>query len=760
MSFPLERARMIGDCHAYYEDPVCLSCGDTFCRACAAVIGGICPKCNDKFNEKQLFPSRQAQNAVADKVQCHCPNHALGCERVMKALDVEQHLRSVCEWREEECDQCHQQVPRTHMDTHKQLLCARKPVPSASPPLPPLGCCACCLGGDDPLSGVPLSAFLSSMACGYADVGCPTRCAQEDLPDHERDGVAAHMGLLRQRLADTSAALGQTQGVLAQTRADLGQNTEELAQTCGALGLTQAQLAQTTAAQSSTAAALGQTQADLTQAKAELTQADAALCQTTAQLTQTQRDLATALGQTQAQLTQTSADLTRTQTAQAQTQAQLTQAQQDLTRTKDDLTQTQESMAQTKAALTHELTAAQAQLAETTAAQRATAAALGQTQDQLAQTKADLAQTKADLAESRAALGRTEAALTRCQAELAQTKEQTQHDMAAVRSQIDQHSHPSIFRLMFINTPQLFTPPAAPEGLVARWDEATKEVAIEWRPVPISAPATATAVPPGLPVRYRVQATLVESGKDGGGVDNPSGSSPGVIVIYTGPECRCRYRFPPGAALGSAEARFVVVAMRGLAESDPSATAACTIPAVILSYDHDMDEQGLFYYIGSKGRTQPWRNPAEAGWVTVTRSSEGNQKASDALGMKACYSYTGNQLIPSWWQVDLGAERLFTPTRYTIRHNNNPDFVPFRLQSWRLEGSVDGASWRPLDEHTNEPNAIPAKADAMATFAVERAFPSRYFRVLMTGPSPNGNYLLMLSGLEMYGTLRHPAQLP
>ncbi|KAJ4459432.1 hypothetical protein PAPYR_4477 [Paratrimastix pyriformis] len=463
------------------EDPVSLSCGDTVCRACAAIIGDV----------KQLHPLHVVQRLVR-QIQCHCPNRGLGCESVVGVLDVERHLQAECEWREEECDQCHQQVRRAEMAHHKDTTCAAKPV-----------------------------------ACGYADVGCPTSCAQCDLAVHERDG---------------------------------------------------------------------------------------------------------------------------------------------------------------------------AQLAESRAAQSDTTAALNQTQHDLAQTKAQLAQT--------------------------------QQEPAAVRSQID----------------QLLIPPAAPEGLEARWDEAKKEVVLDWRPVPgivLAAPdpaaaccalaAAAAASPPaaGLPIRSRVQATIIAEG---------AGCDLGSTVVYTGPECRCRYRFPPGAAL-DAGARFAV-AMRGLAESVPSLPVTCTRPAVVFSYDHDMDKRGLFYDISTRGRTQPWQNPAEAGWVTVTRSSDLRGKASDLTGHQPCHSFTNYQPTPSC----------------DLEH---------RLQSWRLEGSVHGGgdgSWRTLDEHTNEPNAIPARPDAMATFAVapERAFPARRFRVLMTGPSPNNGYhYLMLSGLEMYGSLLpDPAQHP
>ncbi|KAJ4459459.1 putative E3 ubiquitin-protein ligase HECTD1 [Paratrimastix pyriformis] len=516
---------------------LCLSCGDTVCRACAAIIDDICPTCSEKFIAEQLCPSRVSQRQVK-QMQCHCPNRGLGCDAVVGVLDVEHHLGAECEWREEECDQCHQQVRRAEMASHKDTTCTAKPSFS-------MGASVCV-----------------QMACGYADLGCPTNCPQCDLAAHERDGVVAHMGLLRQRLADTSA--------------------------------------------------------DLVQTKAQLT---------------------------------------------------------------------------------------------------ATAGELIATKADLVQTRTELAQTRVDLS-------------------------QTQHDLAAVRLQIN----------------QLFITPAAPEGLAARWDEATKEVALDWQPAPgicagaaVGDPAAACCAlaaadppPPGPPVHYRVQATIV--------ADGHSSSS----LVYMGPDCHCRYRFPQYAA----EARFVAVAMRGLVESSP-ATATCIHPGwLVFTYDHDMDERGLFYYIGTQGRTQPWRNPAEAGWVTATRSPEFDGKASDLTGRRPCDSSTEDE-PNSWWQVDLGAERLFSPTRYTLRHNDNPEDVELRLQSWRLEGSVDGAdgSWRTLDEHTNEPNAIPARDDAMATFAVapERAFPARRFRVLMTGPSPNGYHYLILAGLEMYGSLRDSA---
>ncbi|KAJ4455794.1 hypothetical protein PAPYR_9154 [Paratrimastix pyriformis] len=54
---------------------------------------------------------------------------------------------------------------------------------------------------------------------------------QEDLAAHERDGVVAHMGLLRQCLADTSADLTQCKADLTQCKTDLAQTRHNLGQT-------------------------------------------------------------------------------------------------------------------------------------------------------------------------------------------------------------------------------------------------------------------------------------------------------------------------------------------------------------------------------------------------------------------------------------------------------------------------------------------------------------------------------------------------
>ncbi|KAJ4459428.1 hypothetical protein PAPYR_4473 [Paratrimastix pyriformis] len=225
-------------CLAHYEEPVSLSCG-------------LGPAFGVGFARLKL-PLGDARQVK--QMQCHCPNRGLGCEALVGVLDVEHHLGAECEWREEGCDQCHQQVRRAEMARHKDTTCARKPFV---------------------FFGLLLIVVwvLPVPTCRWP-VGTRMLAArpgvQEDLAAHERDGVVAHMGLLRQRLADTSADLTQCKADLTQCQADLTQ--------------TQADLAEGRASRS---AALAQTQHDLAQTKAKLIISQDELAQTKAELAQT-----------------------------------------------------------------------------------------------------------------------------------------------------------------------------------------------------------------------------------------------------------------------------------------------------------------------------------------------------------------------------------------------------------------------------------------------------------------------------------------
>ncbi len=55
--------------------------------------------------------------------------------------------------------------------------------------------------------------------------------------------------------------------------------------------------------------------------------------------------------------------------------------------------------------------------------------------------------------------------------------------------------------------------------------------------------------------------------------------------------------------------------------SEPLVAAALQGRGLWFHHQADLDEHGLLYYIGSRRKTQPWSNPAEAGLVLASASS-------------------------------------------------------------------------------------------------------------------------------------------
>ena len=109
-----------------------------------------------------------------------------------------------------------------------------------------------------------------------------------------------------------------------------------------------------------------------------------------------------------------------------------------------------------------------------------------------------------------------------------------------------------------------------------------------------------------------------------------------------------------------------------------------------LEFSHvkDFDENGVFYWIGTNGRTLPtesWVNPAQFGLVVIT-SSEGRHlpygKLEDILSRDAsalnCHT---NDDRKAWFAIDLGV--WFVPTAYTLRHARG--YGRSALRNWQFQ---------------------------------------------------------------------------
>ena len=168
-------------------------------------------------------------------------------------------------------------------------------------------------------------------------------------------------------------------------------------------------------------------------------------------------------------------------------------------------------------------------------------------------------------------------------------------------------------------------------------------------------------------------------------------------------------------------------------------------------YSSDFDANGLLYWLGTDGGRSAWRNPMDAGRVTVTASSQHQGTPNMVVGREAQMCYTGND-ANAWFAVDLGEGRAIQPTHYSLRHWN---IAAHALRHWVLEASSDGAAWTALRTHAND-TSLAAQAGSTASWplAADRAY--RHFRVRQTGKCGAGYDQLMLSGFEIYGRTELP----
>ena len=176
-------------------------------------------------------------------------------------------------------------------------------------------------------------------------------------------------------------------------------------------------------------------------------------------------------------------------------------------------------------------------------------------------------------------------------------------------------------------------------------------------------------------------------------------------------------------------------------------------PGKTFTYESDFDENGLLYYIGTgEGAGEPYANPAEAGRIAVTRSSDLVGTANAAAGRTDTMSCTDGE-PDGWYKFDLGPERRVVPTHYTLKHGGSAGYC--RLRHWVLEGSNDDATWTVLKTHT-EDRSFPSCGYGTASWPITgyTGEPVRYLRIRSTGPDSSGRcHYVRVGGFEVYGTL-------
>jgi hypothetical protein len=184
------------------------------------------------------------------------------------------------------------------------------------------------------------------------------------------------------------------------------------------------------------------------------------------------------------------------------------------------------------------------------------------------------------------------------------------------------------------------------------------------------------------------------------------------------------------------------------------------------------DQQGLLYWLGTRRGSEDYGNPAEKGIVKVEWSStykgphsafvdnEFNDKADGKDG-QVCnrgdgWHHTNHGPGEHWMRVDLGADVLFRPDHYCLRHGSSGKTGPgaWDLRKWHLQASNDESfkTWSTV--HTGENKLVDGECGAWAVSKPTEGF--RYFRILMHAGDHGGAWLLALGGIELYGERVEP----
>lgn len=192
-----------------------------------------------------------------------------------------------------------------------------------------------------------------------------------------------------------------------------------------------------------------------------------------------------------------------------------------------------------------------------------------------------------------------------------------------------------------------------------------------------------------------------------------------------------------------------------------------------LVYNFDFDENGLFNFLGTEGKKKLWQNPHLVGQVQAFASSIGFGSIHELVGRKCVNLRSLNEPF-SFFGVDLGEDRKFLPTCYTIMNRNASTYS---LMNWHFEGSNDKLNWTILDRRVYLPDQLEntgydheevneeiidslLQKQGTNTWGVDQNvfndIPDegfRYFRIIQISPNSSGTDNLALSCFEIYGKI-------
>ncbi|KAL4437662.1 hypothetical protein ABPG74_017900 [Tetrahymena malaccensis] len=117
--------------------------------------------------------------------------------------------------------------------------------------------------------------------------------------------------------------------------------------------------------------------------------------------------------------------------------------------------------------------------------------------------------------------------------------------------------------------------------------------------------------------------------------------------------------------------------------------------SLAFTYAYDFDENGLLFFLGSKGNKIEFSNPFYLNEVMPFCSSLKLGRIEDLTARLSNNTISTENEKNSFFGFDLGEERYFFPTCYTLRNRSMPNCILF---NWLLEGSNDNKQWFEIDK--------------------------------------------------------------
>lgn len=173
-------------------------------------------------------------------------------------------------------------------------------------------------------------------------------------------------------------------------------------------------------------------------------------------------------------------------------------------------------------------------------------------------------------------------------------------------------------------------------------------------------------------------------------------------------------------------------------------------------YTSNGDNSGFVYWLGTSGRRERFANPHDKGRLRITSSGLDIGSESLLVARKRAPCWTSD-ISDAWICLDLGRNRAFRPTHYTLCNGSNEP--GFDLLAWVFEGyDHTHDKWVELDD-VSGPRTELASPWGVATYATKLAsrpelvLAYRFLRLRHAGLNSRGTRQLPVCAWEFYGTL-------